>query len=744
MTTLTQHRPRRRASRLPAWSARVLAAHPALVVGCIVAGSALALGIYTTRVTEWLVMTDEMQYVKLGLGITHGDLLPTLRGERYYAYNQLYPALIAPLLAVLDMPSAFRAIHVLNGLLFASAAIPAFLLGRGLGLGRVPSYLLAALTVAVPWTALSIMVMTENAAYPAFVWALLAMQRAIAEPSPRRDLLAFAAIALAALARTQFLLLAGIFPAAVVAHQIAYRLAARRRGDGPEAPPPLRAALRGHAVLIAGGAAGALLLAVLLAAGKLSVLVGSYAATIDEGSLLPPGSLHAAQVHLALITVGLGVVPVALGTAWALTTLVRPLSRSQHALATLAIVLVPILALQVASFNLRFASGATQTRYLFYVAPLFLAGAVAVLCNGRRYWLPAVAASVAVFMLVGLGSYLDVTGPFFSAPETAFYKFLDGRSYLLGQNVGRAWRGSDVVPVAGLLACLLTCGLLRVARAPVALALVGLGLLAGLGYETRYVLIQMVHTPNGARVVSGTSTDGRDWVDRATPGEPQVASLPLPLNAFGGRPEDRGYFQQQLWWDVEFWNKTVDRTYTYAENERFTVFHTLPLRVDAATGRVAAADQRPYLVTSGSFLGFGLAGDELARDPTGSAVLLRARRPYRAAWTAGGLAGEGWTGAGPARLRLYPDGGRPTRHAVRIELAAPAEATAPVRYRLSVPGAGVQSGRLGPGERRWAALTACVRAPVEAVLRVPARTELPDGRRVGLQVRQVRDELGGC
>ena len=48
----------------------------------------------------------------------------------------------------------------------------------------------AALTIAVPWMVMSTMMLTEVAAYPAFVWAILALQRSIAKPSPSRDLLA--------------------------------------------------------------------------------------------------------------------------------------------------------------------------------------------------------------------------------------------------------------------------------------------------------------------------------------------------------------------------------------------------------------------------------------------------------------------------------------------------------------------------------------------------------------------------
>ena len=149
MSTASLRPPRRTTRGLPANAlAARLAERPVLVVGTIVLVWALILGHYAAKVSEWLVMTDELQYVKLALGITQtGNPLPTLRGEPYGAYNQLYPLVISPVLGLLDMPDAFRGVHRLNGLLMASTAIPAYLLARATGLARIPSYVAGALCV---------------------------------------------------------------------------------------------------------------------------------------------------------------------------------------------------------------------------------------------------------------------------------------------------------------------------------------------------------------------------------------------------------------------------------------------------------------------------------------------------------------------------------------------------------------------------------------------------------------------
>ena len=77
----------------------------------------------------------------------------------------------------------------------------------------------------MPWIVYSGFLLTEVAAYPAFLWALLALQRATAAPRPRNDLLALAGIALAVLARTQLGVLLVVLPLAIVVHEIALETA---------------------------------------------------------------------------------------------------------------------------------------------------------------------------------------------------------------------------------------------------------------------------------------------------------------------------------------------------------------------------------------------------------------------------------------------------------------------------------------------------------------------------------------
>ena len=206
-------------------------AQPAVIVGAIVILGALLSWRHTRNNHEWLVMTDELQYLALGRSFGDGSFpMPTLRGEQTALLSFLYPLLIAPVVALSSAPDGYQHIHALNALLVSSTAIPVYLLARQVIDGRWPAYLAAALAVAVPWAATTGVVMTEAAAYPAFAWALLAMQRALVAPSLRRDLIALAAIGVAFFARTQFLLLAGLFPLLIVMHEALFVAVARDRG----------------------------------------------------------------------------------------------------------------------------------------------------------------------------------------------------------------------------------------------------------------------------------------------------------------------------------------------------------------------------------------------------------------------------------------------------------------------------------------------------------------------------------
>src|SRR4051794_14818920 len=177
-----------------------------------------ALAAFTSKVSDWFVMTDELLYERLALSIarTHSPL-PRLHTEVFSNINQLYPLIIAPVFRHGAILHGFHQAHTLNAFVMSSAAIPAYLLARRLTENPFLPFVVAAATVTVPWITLSSFLLTEVAAYPAFVWSLLAIQAAVSRPSVARDLLAALGIGVAVLARTQFYSLALVLPAVIVA-----------------------------------------------------------------------------------------------------------------------------------------------------------------------------------------------------------------------------------------------------------------------------------------------------------------------------------------------------------------------------------------------------------------------------------------------------------------------------------------------------------------------------------------------
>ena len=308
-------------------------------------------------------------------------------GELIPHVSQLYPVLLAPLYRGSLVPEALHDAHVLNAFLITSAAVPAYLLARSVTRSAPLAALVALLSVCIPWLVYATLLLTEVVGYPAGVWAVLAVHRAVASPRPRNDLLALLAVAVAALARTQLFVLAAVLPVAVVTAQ----LALGARGDGPVLAR-LRAGARrlvyDHRVLTV--AYGALILGAIVVAvgGRASLGLGVYASTA-EGDLLPAGILRSLTEHLAAVCLGLGVIPFVLATGWMVARLARPQDPERTAFAAVALVTLLAFALEVTSFDLRYVGQEVSDRYLFYVVPVVL---VALATAARR---PAVAPLVA-------------------------------------------------------------------------------------------------------------------------------------------------------------------------------------------------------------------------------------------------------------------------------------------------------------------------------------------------------------
>src|SRR5262249_52357042 len=147
-------------------------------------------------------------------------------------------------------------------------------------------YAAAVLTAVTPWLVLSSTLLTENAAYPAFVWSLFLCQQTLARPSPRRDALALVGLALVFFARTQLLVVALALPIALLRHEVA--LAARRDRGASAIRLATADAVRCHRVLASAYGAGLALAVLLAAAGGLGGVVGNYALPF-HGNLVPDG-----------------------------------------------------------------------------------------------------------------------------------------------------------------------------------------------------------------------------------------------------------------------------------------------------------------------------------------------------------------------------------------------------------------------------------------------------------------------
>jgi hypothetical protein len=725
-------------SRLAAFSARLN-----LPLFAIVAAGTAFIAYYTREVTEWSVMTDELLYVKLALNVGDtGSPFPEIHGEGFAVFSQLYPLLTAPIYQLFDMPTAFRAVHILNALIMASAAIPAYLLAREVVAHRASAYLVAAITIAVPWMTMATMVLTEVAAYPAFVWAVLAMQRAIVRPSRSRDLVALGGIALAFLGRTQFIALAPILVVAIVLHEAAYEAV------GPSRVPvfqALRIGLRRfweeHRVLaIASAAAGAVAIPALVQ-GALSEVLGNYEAA-TERSLLPHGILHAAATHLDWVVVAIGIVPFVLALAWVLMSLVRPTDKAGHAYAMLLTLTVALFTFQVSSFDENFSGGDIQDRYLFYIVPLLLVGMFACLRASRDQWPAILVAGFGFAAIVGLADYIPTGGPFFGSPSSAFHTVLDGRSYSIGRVFGVHDLSVEAALIVGTV--LLTIGLaaaVRYAPRQVVFWAVGLAVLSFCVIETRYVFGRIVLGSNGnSRALSGRPLEGRDWVDEAVRGRQSVAMVPAPITTLadpkdpGSSPSFMPSFEAE-WWYVEAWNKSVDRAFSFEKQPIYTPFPDSALRLDFGTGRLLSEEQRPYLVMAASDPRFRPVSRLVARDVL---QLLRVSLPYRAEWATRGVRSDGWTRPGTATVRVYGQDEGAAGRRVAITLFATADLKGARRYSISSAGKR-RSNSLRPGEARTESLPVCPPQGGSADLKidVPRTSELEDGRLVGLQVVQI-------
>jgi hypothetical protein len=669
-------------------------------------------------------MTDELQVVRLSESIAQRlSPVPYIHGVYYAALSQLYPLLIAPFFGPLRAPTAETAAHAFNLVLLPSAALPAFLLARSVTGSRAAGVAAAALTAFTPWLVLTSTLLTENAAYPAFVWAVLLCHRALVAPSIRRDLGALAGLGLAFFARTQLLVLAAVLPVAVVLHELA------RGGEGSRTARvgvALRRSVSGHPVLAAAYAVASLGAAVLESIGSLGAAVGNYAVPFS-GDVFPQGLWASAAAHLDHVVIGCGVLPFVLAAGWAATNVIRPERREAHAFAVLLLLLVPLLTLEVASFDLRFTPGAfNQDRYLFYLVPLFAVGSAAALTQRTSSRLRAVSYVAAFCFLAWLLTFAayDHTIIFWAAPAAAFHSVLVSAGSLL--HLGAEAFVAIAAAVLGVGVVVLTARMPRAALAVATAGVASFGLAQAVYVFDRYADHVMTRPPK-----AGSAP--RDWIDKAVPEGNAVALMPSPHD------------NPDYWWEAELWNKKVDRVLRVDGGTTFSPFPANDLSVRFGAGVLAGPKPRDYLVTSPSETRFHLLETARVYD-AGPLWLVHVEGPYRLDWATRGVSADGWTFPDrQATLRFYGHGEAGAR-TVELVLSSSAQAALPLTFTFRAAGA-VRRGRVDPGGARPPIrLSLCVpeHGFVDATLGTHGSARIPDGRLVALHVDRITATSSGA
>ncbi len=217
--------PRERALPLavPAW---------AWLTGLVVLSALVRYALARRIVAPW-IMVDELIYSELAKSVAAGEGF-RIRGDAVAgAYGFVYPLLLAPAWALFDsIPAAYTAAKAINALAISLAVVPAYLLARRF-VSQTGAFAVAVLTAVLPSLLYAGMLMTENAFFPLFLLAALALVCALEQPTWTRSLLLLGAIGLAFATRAQAVVFVpAVLLAPLVLAAVERRLACAAPGGG--------------------------------------------------------------------------------------------------------------------------------------------------------------------------------------------------------------------------------------------------------------------------------------------------------------------------------------------------------------------------------------------------------------------------------------------------------------------------------------------------------------------------------
>ena len=623
-----------------------------------------------------LALYDE-KFAVQGARWLHGDFwgrlfeLPSF-GDR--GVERLTALLLTPAVAIFASTAhQFVVNHLVLAFVFSLQAVPAFLLARGLRAGIGWSFFAAALSVFGPWAVFGTVFLNNAPAACAASFALWAMWRALLDPGPARDALAIALVALAALSRVSSAVLVVVFPVAIVVHA----LITRRRSE-----------LKRHWLL----GLVAVLAVVWLATGHLHSAVGAYPTSVHASAGMIGRRLLTTVAHLAA---GAGFVAVAVGAAWVVRQVVRPLSPEANAFALLALGWFAVLA------YVNLASGIDERYELMLFVPLAVAFTTA-LARREITLVPALVAAAVVW--IALRRHGDIAAAqasdYLTWPSREFLGTLWlNKAHTLGLGRGLTLHLIGVAVVAVVLALALVRGrrergvVAAVAVFVLAYALVGSGW-----------AMQKVDAAQRAHASFSDLT----FIDGITGGE--------RTDPLGSTAETDSAIPTQ-WSEVQYFNRAIAHPVSL-EGKVYDLCcgpegRDQVLAVDHATGALTSSDALPrYVATVPEWLPAGLATRLVATSEAYAPPvrLERLQQPPRAAWLSTGFDSFGWVRPrAQARLRVFPAGSPGQPACLRTTMIAPT--TVPrgqVHWHV-----GHTTGVMTPGARPWVDIPLHGSAPID-------------------------------
>jgi hypothetical protein len=589
------------------------------LVALVACSTVVRFGFARHMVGPW-IMIDEIVYSELAKSFASSGHF-AVREAPTTGYGFVYPVLISPAYALFrDIPTVYTGIKVINSLLMSLAAVPAYLIAR-----RVvsPGYALvvALLTVAVPSTFYAGTVMTENAFYPIFILAVLALLVALERPLWWTVLLFLAGLLLAYETRAQAV---ALLPAALTAPLLLAALNRRWRD------------VLGHRLLylIAGGLAVLAVLAEVVRGRSVRSLLGAYSAATHSSY----GVRDVARWllwHLSELELYVGIVPVL--ALILLCVDARRLTNAQRVLVGTTVSVVAWFAVEVAAFASQPSVLRIEERNLFYVAPLLFACLLLWIERGLprgRIALPIAGAAVVVLAAaVPYERFIDT-----SATSDTF-------GVLTLWSVAE-WTNTHAEDIRWLVTILAIVLVLLAAFIRRRWALVLPAIVFGLYLVAVQPVDSRTQRASIGAVFQGITKPDRDWITAAV-----RSTDPKLVSVVWTGATDRLTVNQN-----EFFNRAVGDIYTTNGPVPGGLAQT-PVTFDRRTGRFLAEGK---VVRVRDLLGdtsLSWYGHLIAHDAKKGLVLLRVNGPLRVHDETTGIDADSWSGATATYKRYDCTGG---------------------------------------------------------------------------------------